>query len=178
MKRYECSLDQFAKYVPWFIIGLCIYVVSKKTIIVQAAHKDIMLVPVIFVTVLLPGIVIAMYLLKTIAVIVDENAITIERKIRPVVINFSDIVSVKRVENMRYTIRTFGNGGVFGYTGMYYKKGIGFMRWYCTQRKNYILIEKTNNKKIVITPDDPESFIKDIEAKNPLLVSDIFSQAS
>ncbi|MFI5196724.1 MAG: PH domain-containing protein [Chitinophagales bacterium] len=175
MKRYPCSLDKFATYTPWFIIGLTIYIVTARLRSHHSIDTGIVPLPVIIVAILLPTLVIAMYLLKTIAVIVDENAITIERKIRPVVINFSDIRSVKRVENMRYTIRTFGNGGVFGYTGLYYKKGIGSMRWYCTQRKNYILIEKTNNKKIVITPDDPDSLMKDIEAGNPLLVAEIFS---
>ena len=71
---------------------------------------------------------------------------------------------------MRFAIRTFGNGGVFGYTGYFYKKGIGSMLWYCTQRANYILIEKTNGKKIVITPDDADGFMKDIGNAHQSLV--------
>ena len=178
MKRYPCSLDKFATYTPWFILGLAIYIVAKSLMITQYTGPGIIKIPIIVVLVLLPGIVIAMYMLRTHAIIVDEYSITIDRKTRPVVISFSDILYIKRVDTMKYAIRTFGNGGVFGYTGLYYKKGIGSMRWYCTQRKNYILIEKTNNKKIVITPDDPEGFMRDIEAKNPLLVADIFSRAN
>jgi hypothetical protein len=52
------------------------------------------------------------------------------------------------------TIRTFGVGGLFGYFGKFHTPGIGHSTFYATQRKNKILIVTSNDKKIVITPDD------------------------
>ncbi len=177
MKRYTSSLDAMTKGLTWFIIALAVIIAFSEYFGIRLNMHDIkpygaiglkltILIPVV----LLPGTVIAMYLFKTTGIVVDENAITIERMIMPVVINFAAIVSVKRIDRMKYVIRTCGNGGLFGYTGFYYKSGIGTMRWYCTQRTNYILIEKTNGKKLVITPDDPDGFMNDIAAKHPALV--------
>jgi len=176
MKRYACSLDATARYIPWLIVALAIFIFFTGVSQNGIGNIDffISVLPVLILAVL----VIAMYLLKPLAITMDENMITIERKIRPVVIPLSDVLSVQRVDSMRYIFRTFGNGGVFGYTGIFYKKGIGSMTWYCTQRKNYVLIEKTNGKKIVITPDEPEEFMKDLEAKYPLLVAGTLNPAS
>ncbi len=59
---------------------------------------------------------------------------------------------------MTGTYRILGNGGLFGYTGYYRNSTFGNMRWFATQRKNYILIEKNNGQKIIITPDEPDFF--------------------
>jgi hypothetical protein len=56
-------------------------------------------------------------------------------------------------------MRTFGNGGLFGYTGKYYNSRFGKMTWYCTQRKNYVLLILSDKKKIVITPDNPAELL-------------------
>ncbi len=37
---------------------------------------------------------------------------------------------------------------------------MGAMTWYATRRNNYVLIT-TNNNKIIITPDNPENFVKE-----------------
>lgn len=57
-------------------------------------------------------------------------------------------------EEMRWTMRTFGNGGLFGIYGKFWNKRFGSMTWYATRRNNYILLELTNKRKIVVTPDD------------------------
>ena len=178
MKRYASSLDATAKAVPWFIIALSVVIALSLYFGIRSQEQDttssnlVLTISIVIQLILLPGIVIAMYLLKTTGIVVDYNTITIDRKISPVVINFTDIRLVRKVDDMKFAIRTGGNGGVFGYTGYYYKKGIGTMRWYCTQRCNYVLIEKTNGKKLVITPDDPDGFISDVEAINPSVISE------
>ena len=66
------------------------------------------------------------------------------------------------------TIRVFGVGGLFGYYGKFYNRTLGWMNWFATQRKNYIILETTGNDKIVLTPDNAEEFmtaLKDYLAK-------------
>jgi hypothetical protein len=79
----------------------------------------------------------------------------IERPVGKKIFRLSDITSVEvpSKESMRWTIRTFGNGGLFGYWGKFTNKTYGNMTWYATRRSNYILI-KIKERQIVITPDD------------------------
>ena len=58
-------------------------------------------------------------------------------------------------EDLRWTMRTFGNGGLFGIYGKFWNRKFGSMTWYATRKSNFILLELTNNRRIVITPDDP-----------------------
>lgn len=72
-------------------------------------------------------------------------------------------------EGMKFTIRTFGVGGLFGYWGMFSNSRIGRFRMFATRRDRTVLIETTEGKKIVITPDEPEVFvgtIKSLKGKN------------
>lgn len=168
MKEYKSSLDVVARIVPWFLLFIAVMIAVPLFVnfstVGMGALPTLLLGPVLII-----ALYIYMYMLQTLSISVDGYAITINRKMKPVTIPFSEITSVRKVDDMRFAIRTFGNGGVFGYTGYFYKKGIGSMLWYCTQRANYILIE-TKGKKIVITPDDPEGFLKDIAAVNPSVV--------
>lgn len=69
-----------------------------------------------------------------------------------------DITKIKSafipdIDSMRFTIRTFGNGGLFGYLGLFYNPAYGKMKWYATRRDNYIMLIMQDNTKIVLTPD-------------------------
>ena len=169
MIEYKSSLDVVARVVPWFLLFIAVMIAVPLGANFSAMGIGA-LPAVLFGPVLIIVLYVSMFLLKTISVSVDDYAITINRKVKPVIIPFSEISAIRKVDDMRFAIRTFGNGGVFGYTGYFYKKGIGSMVWYCTQRTNYVLIEKTNGKKIVITPDDADGFLRDIAEAHPLLI--------
>ena len=174
-KTYPCSLDKIARYTPLFVIGLAAFIVVNFFYFSghSNSHRAHMLIPIGVGVILLPGAVIVLYFLRTQSVTINETNIVINRTISPVKIPLSEISSVQKPEDMQFAMRTMGNGGVFGYTGKYYKKGIGSMTWYCTQRQNYVLIEKTNGKKIVVTPDDADGFIQQISVENPGLVTGV-----
>ena len=95
------------------------------------------------------------------AFMLNWSLVIINRPVSLFKINRIEIAkcSIVSKKEMSGTIRTFGNGGLFGYTGYYRNAKFGTMRWFATQRKNYVLIEKINGKKIIITPDEPENFI-------------------
>lgn len=166
MKRYSCSMDAVARYIPWLLTILSAVILFIGIYVWLSTGEGFAAASTGITGLLLPGLVIAMYLLHTRAVLMDDLYLTIDRVTRPVRISLSDIRWVERVPDMKYTVRTFGNGGVFGYTGQYYKKGIGSMTWYCTQRNNYVLLQLTGDKKIVVTPDDPDALIHDLMAAN------------
>ena len=95
---------------------------------------------------------------------ITEEAVVVNRLAGTFRIPFSSISHVIRADrsDMRLAIRTFGNGGIFGFTGTYRNSKFGKMRWFVTQRTNYIVIETTDGKKFVITPDEPEPCFNEI----------------
>lgn len=114
----------------------------------------------ILVTILLIG-----HLYKIKGYRITEDALIIERSIGEKIFLLNEIRSVEipPKESMRWTIRTFGNGGLFGYWGKFVNTTYGSMTWYATRRSNYILIKTKDEGLIVITPDDL-SMVSDLKA--------------
>jgi len=85
----------------------------------------------------------------------DGNLI-IHRLINTRQIILSDILKIREVskDEMGWVVRTFGNGGIFGYYGKFYNRTFGSMTWYASRRERFILMELSNHEKIVITPDN------------------------
>jgi Bacterial PH domain len=95
---------------------------------------------------------------------VTHESIKINRLIGAKKIDFSNIKNVYKVKNddLGFMIRTFGNGGIFGFMGLYKSQIYGNMRLFGTQQRNYVIVE-TNLKKYVLTPDEPLDFVKSVE---------------
>lgn len=119
-----------------------------------------------FISPILIIVTIICFILKPSHYILEEDAIIIHRKFNDVKILHSDILKVELVpaEKLKWSIRTFGVGGLFGYFGKFYNRNIGSMTWYATQRENFVLI-KTSKNNIIITPDDAENFVESYNRK-------------
>jgi hypothetical protein len=59
---------------------------------------------------------------------------------------------------MSYSIRIFGNGGLFGFTGWYWNRKLKTHRMWVTDPKNAVLLT-FGDKRIVVSPDDPAAFV-------------------
>lgn len=55
--------------------------------------------------------------------------------------------------------RTAGNGGLFGYYGEYKSDKLGAHVWYVTDMSKRVVLD-TVDGAVVVSPDDPEKFIK------------------
>jgi hypothetical protein len=66
------------------------------------------------------------------------------------------------------TIRLFGNGGLFAGAGIFWNKQYGVFRAYLTSARpqDAVLVE-TKSHKVVITPEDPEAFVKSLQTAAP-----------
>lgn len=97
---------------------------------------------------------------------VTESGIVIHRPIGSKLIGFSNIKHVDNVKNddLGFLLRLFGNGGLFGFTGLFKSRFYGDLTFYATQKRNYIIVE-TNLKKYVLTPDEPLEFVKSLEQR-------------
>jgi hypothetical protein len=65
-------------------------------------------------------------------------------------------------EAMRRSLRTFGNGGAFSFTGWFYNKMLGSYRAFVTDPRRAVVLRYTN-RRVVLSPDLPEKFVRDLE---------------
>jgi Bacterial PH domain len=59
------------------------------------------------------------------------------------------------------SIRTFGNGGFFSFTGYFRNKQLGSYRAFMTDRRHAVVL-RFRSSVIVISPDRPEDFVNTI----------------
>lgn len=96
------------------------------------------------------------YLFSIKEYVVNDDDLIISRLIGNVTIHLSEIEEVRPIAKgeLRWTIRTFGVGGLFGYYGKFYNRKLGSMTWYTTQLRNRLYIKTRSGNKIIISPDD------------------------
>ena len=152
METYKASLDKTAKVITAFVFLLPIgEIVVALTIPIWFARVIVIIIPVIIIT--------FTYIYSVRRYIITDDSLIIKRPLSRLnkVIPLSEIESVSLLtkEDFRGTIRTFGDGGVFGYYGSFFNKKLRGFKMYATNRQNGILIILKNAKgEIVISPDD------------------------
>lgn len=87
------------------------------------------------------------------------NQLILHRPMRSREIALSDIsgIVVPEPKKLRWSVRLFGSGGLFGYFGKFRNSTFGTMNWYATRLGKFVVIILRSGEKIVVTPDD-ESF--------------------
>jgi hypothetical protein len=64
---------------------------------------------------------------------------------------------------MRGSIRTFGNGGLFSYTGYYQNETLGSYQAFVTDPDRTVVLHFPS-RTIVVSPSAPEDFVQDLDA--------------
>lgn len=159
---YKASLDKMA-------IAITIFVTILFTAIILGHNYFLKFRGSTFSTIAIIVCIISYavsYAFRPVNYTINFRELIIHRPVLDVKINRSDIENAKVLDanKTRGFIRTFGVGGLFGYFGKYRNNDLGNMTWYATQRKNYVLIEKVNGKKIILTPDDPQRMITELNS--------------
>lgn len=160
-KNFSCSIDKFSKIVSGLFIVFAIFFALIPWIHDLEGKPELagVLFPVVGAGLLiLSGVT---FLLSPTRYSVSEQGIKIERRAGTLVIPANEIKNIRlpNDKELNFPIRTFGNGGLFGYTGRYYTKHIGSMMWQCTRRDRQIIIERHNKLPLVISPDEPAKFV-------------------
>jgi len=156
--KFKASMDNLAKGVTAAISVLFAVIIVAQLFLYRSGSP----ITAIITTILILIIYVVSYLFRPTGYeLTDENFI-IHRAIKDVVIKKASIreVILPSSEQMRWTIRTFGVGGLFGYYGKFVNWKLGNMTWYATRRNKIILIMTADGKKLVITPDETEKFLR------------------
>jgi len=155
--EYKASFDTLTKVLTLGVIILFAFIGQKSVKALLVAQGD---TTTIFihsgVLLFLLATLVGSYLYSTQNYLIDNNELVIKRPISERRISIADIAEIRLVGegDMTGTIRTFGNGGLFGYYGKYHNKTFGSMTLYTTQKTNRVFIRTKSGSKIIISPDD------------------------
>ena len=99
---------------------------------------------------------------------IKDDAIAIKRLIpKDVRIPFSKVCSIEPTgykHAFKNSLRIMGSGGGFGFYGSFTSQNLGRFQAYATRKSNCVLI-RTQDRAVVVTPDDPDSFIAAVREK-------------
>lgn len=95
----------------------------------------------------------------------DENKISILTRIKKIKIPLPEIKEIKKLEkeDLSGSLRIFGIGGLFGYTGIFYSKKLGFYLSFSTNYNNLIIIKA--KKTYIISPENMDLFLEVVKKK-------------
>ena len=63
---------------------------------------------------------------------------------------------------MRWSLRTWANGGLFSFTCHYRNKALGDYRAFVTDPHRTVVLEFSDRRNVVVSPDVPEEFTHEI----------------
>jgi cyanate permease len=96
---------------------------------------------------------------------VDNGGVTIHWHLRRIVVPRADITSVSTIDrevlrrDFGWSARV-GVGGVFGTFGLLWTSKRGWMSAYATTTQSWVLIERRDERPILISPERPDDFVR------------------
>jgi hypothetical protein len=117
------------------------------------------------VSLFLLGVYIGTYLFRPVSYEVNDNFLIIHRPVNDVSIPRQSLNKVELVdkEKLKHAKGTFKIMGLFGYFGKLDNEQLGSFTMYATRKNKTVLIETTDNQKVVLTPDRPAKFVKQLK---------------
>ena len=107
--------------------------------------------------VLLAAVVLGCYLRAPVAYDLTGNQLTVRFRLGEKV--FAPVTRCSVLSaRLSWGVRLWGNGGLFGYYGLFTTSRLGKCTWYVTSRSKAVVVV-TDAKTTLFSPDDPASFI-------------------
>ena len=93
---------------------------------------------------------------------ITSDAILVQRLLWSTALPRAGLESARvEPEIMRGSLRTFGSGGAFSFTGFYYNKRLGSYRAYVTDPRRPVVLRYAS-RRVVLSPAAPEDFVHDL----------------
>ncbi len=159
--KYSASLSTTAKLVT----GIFIFIVFLSSILTFVASDGAPLAMGLIT--LLALIVVGTYMYSVRGYSLETDTLDVQRPIGAHSTFYSDITSVQVLgpEDTKGLIRTFGNGGLWGFTGHFYNKKLGNIRLYATHIQPSLLVYRSSGKPLLLSPDDAEGMARELESR-------------
>lgn len=163
---YKTSLDKVAKGITIGVTILFAAIIIGEFSIIKDEGKALP----IYTTAALLLIYFIVFAFRPINYTLTSKKLIINRLFPNVSFDRNDIKSLELLDeqDIRSSIRTLGVGGLFGYFGKFANMKLGNMTWYATRTDRTVLLRTVDNKKIILTPDEPEKFVADFNDLYPI----------
>jgi len=162
--EYQISPSNLVKGVTWGVSFLFIIMIVIIPTITFYLDDDLTLALrlfVLFLGIMIP-ILAGAWAYSPKKYIITEKNIRIVRPVNTIEIPINKVKKVEEKDvNVFKTVRTWGNGGLFSFTGAFYNKTDGKF-WMYAKNSNYVMIYA--DKKLILSPDDKELFINQIRS--------------
>jgi len=157
---YKASLDKTATIITIAVTIFLAVVIGGQYVIIKDAKRT---TPFYTTTACLLIYFLA-FAFRPIQYVISEDELIIERPLINARIRREDIKSAEKIEKnkIKWSLRIFGVGGVFGYYGSFASFSLGRMTWYATRKDNPVLIKTANGRKIIVTPNEPDAFVSEL----------------
>lgn len=97
--------------------------------------------------------------------VITKDGILIRRLWWNTVLRFEDIESAEAEPlALGGSLRTWGNGGLYSFTGHYWNNQFGYFRAYVTDLNRTVVVT-LKSRTVVLSPDDPEAFARIISSR-------------
>ena len=162
---YRASADPFVTWVT-VLVGILVLAIGIGGFRVgMVASLGVMRVVGYGVALLCFGFLAISYFYSPRGFRVSDAAVIVDRPAGDVEIAIESVESVEPFQiSGTGTIRTFGNGGLFGVYGRFYNEELGSFRIYGSRMGEAVLL-RTREGPFVLTPDDSEDFANQIRTR-------------
>jgi len=145
-RAFSASYDSTAKVISAVV---CLLVIAVAWV-----------VHMVFLAVLFPLLIGFTYAYSPRGYAISGGAIVVRRLIGDIRVPLADVREVRAGTPDDFTgcLRLWGNGGLFGYTGLFQTTKLGTCRWYVTNRSKAVIVA-TQSKTLVLSPDDVAGFM-------------------
>jgi hypothetical protein len=96
---------------------------------------------------------------------VEPDRLVVERPLGEIVYPLAGLATVTPHERWGLAIRV-GNGGLFGITGWFWSRSLGWFRVHARKVRGAVLL-RWPDRRVVVMPEDRDAFIRDVERFAP-----------
>ena len=152
---YTASYDAMAKVISAVVVGML-------AVAAAAVHS-----------VLIGGLCLLLlgfaYAYSPRSYAISERTLVVRRLIGNVRVPLAGVREARpaAADDFHGCVRLWGNGGLFGYYGLFRTAKLGKCRWYVTNRSHTVILT-TEDKTFVLSPDDVSGFLAAIHSAAPV----------
>jgi hypothetical protein len=115
----------------------------------------------------LPALLVGSLLFVVQGYVLESHALLVQRLFHSTRIPLEDVRSVRADPAIcKGSSRIFGNAGLFSFTGLYRREGLGRFRLFATDLSRSVVLE-TADRVVVVTPASPEAFVSHVHRLFP-----------
>jgi hypothetical protein len=158
---FKASMDSRANEITIMITMLFIGFFIAAFSILHLSGRILSMLPLL----LLLIVYLRAFIFRPVSYEITNDSLIIHRPAKDITIPRERLNKVEIIdkEKMKSKTAVLGISGLFGYFGKFENKSIGNFTLYATRRNKTVLIETSDNKKVIVTPDKPSKFVKQLQ---------------